>query len=494
MSPEKNMDVQLHKAAREGHMELLTSILEKKHPPDLTFSLTPQKNTALHIAVAFGHEQIVLEMIRRMPSLISQPNSKGDTPLHIAAKAGDLSLTELLTPHLVEQVRWREAGAAALKMKNSGGNSGGYMPIHEALKKGHEVVAVHLLGFAGDIEAADDVSDAGESLLYLTSEAGLYYSVTVMLRRGNFSALGPQGRNPLHIAVIRGIGHVLVETAPHLIKAADDFGKTALHYASTIGYYYDDNIWIRIQILRILMSTEPSLAYKSDNDGNYPLVIATIEAPSEAVEIILGYCPDSAELVDRSGRNALHLAVLNNRVSTLDSLIKRPEFKMLINQPDNGGNTPMHLATQHNYMKIMELLLTCEDLDLATTNKEGLTAMDICGYTTKQRMIHDKLKRRGALPSHQLWREMLLMHPSSPSRVLELVSISSNKEAVINTLSVVTALVATVTFAAAFAVPGGYKNDDHMKRRTEKKKTATEGIGDQQRGSRGRVGESQRGS
>ncbi|XXG55312.1 hypothetical protein AAC387_Pa03g3010 [Persea americana] len=76
-----------------------------------------------------------------------------------------------------------------------------------------------------------------------------------------------------------------------------------------------------------------------DKDGNYPLLIANIEAPFAAVEMILKHCPDSAELVDRSGRNALHLAALNNIVSTIGSLIKRPEFKMLINQPDNDGNT-----------------------------------------------------------------------------------------------------------------------------------------------------------
>ncbi|XXG48807.1 hypothetical protein AAC387_Pa02g3153 [Persea americana] len=451
------MDARLHKAAREGNMELLTSILEENNPPDLTLSLTPQKNTALHIAVAFSHEQIVWEMIDLEPSLISQPNSNGDTPLHIAAKAGNLSITKLLTTPLEEGVRRREAGAAALKMKNSDG----YTPIHEALKKRHEQVAGRLLGFAGDIEAADDVSDAGESLFYLASEAGLSnFYISLLSGRDIFSTRGPNGQNPLHIAVITGNQETvlcLVGEAPHLIKGADDFGKTALHYASTIGYDDYDNG--RKLILHYLIRAEPSLAYKSDKDGNYPLLIATIEAPFEAVEIILGYCPDSAELVNRSGQNALHLAVLNNRVSTLDSLIKRPEFKMLMNQADNGGNTPMHLATQHNYQKIVELLLKCKGLDLAATNRVGLTAMDICGYTTKQRLIHDKLKGCGARPSRKLWREMLHMPPCTNSLAPELVNSSSDTKAIIDTLSIVTTLVATVTFAAAFAVPGGYKND-----------------------------------
>eukprot|EP00268_Persea_americana_P002103 TRINITY_DN10622_c0_g1_i3.p1 TRINITY_DN10622_c0_g1~~TRINITY_DN10622_c0_g1_i3.p1 ORF type:complete len:253 (-),score=33.25 TRINITY_DN10622_c0_g1_i3:1506-2264(-) len=200
-TPQDKMDARLHKAAREGNMELLTSILEENNPPDLTLSLTPQKNTALHIAVAFSHEQIVWEMIDLEPSLISQPNSNGDTPLHIAAKAGNLSITKLLTTPLEEGVRRREAGAAALKMKNSDG----YTPIHEALKKRHEQVAGRLLGFAGDIEAADDVSDAGESLFYLASEAGLSnFYISLMIGRDIFSTRGPNGQNPLHIAVITG--------------------------------------------------------------------------------------------------------------------------------------------------------------------------------------------------------------------------------------------------------------------------------------------------
>ncbi|XXG69236.1 hypothetical protein AAC387_Pa06g2158 [Persea americana] len=388
------MDPLLYKAAREGDVALLLkSILERPSPPDPLLSRTPQKNTALHIAVKFGRENIVkeIQMIPRLASLISKTNFRGDTPLHMAARAGHLPITQLLTPTLEEGTSWGIAAAASevWTMKNLEGNTA----FHEALKKGHEEVALHLLRF--EKRLAHEVNDAKESPLYLAAEAGLLGVVIEILHGGEFSTKGPDGQNPLHIAAIKGrigVVEILLKHAPHpsnFIRMVDDFGKTALHYASTIGYYGDVNseVHTRTCILALLLKANPSPAYVPDKNGDYPLLIATIKAPFEAVRTILEHCPDSAELINKEGQNALHLAVKKKSEAVLQYLLTWPEFRKMINEPDEEGNTPMHLATKTNSKEIVELLFHCEGVDLAVTNKNGLTALDMCGDTKELVMV-----------------------------------------------------------------------------------------------------------
>ncbi|KAJ8627917.1 hypothetical protein MRB53_021224 [Persea americana] len=89
----ENMDPRFYKAAMKGDM-LLDPLA-----PNLTLCLT-QRNTMLHIAIKFKKQEIVQRMIGLCSSLIFQPNPKGDTPLHLAARAGHLGLIKLLTPTL----------------------------------------------------------------------------------------------------------------------------------------------------------------------------------------------------------------------------------------------------------------------------------------------------------------------------------------------------------------------------------------------------------
>lgn len=185
------MDPRLHKAGREGHTDLLTDALEG-HPDAsyLKVSLTPQKNTVLHIAVNFKNEDTARTIIELCPALIFQSNKRGDTPLHIAARAGSLSLTRLVGGDM-ESAPWRKL------------NSQGNYPIHEALKKGHGQVACHLLSLDRRHELMCKVNEARESPLYLAAEAGLHDVVATIIWRP-CSLEGPDQQTPLHIAVIKG--------------------------------------------------------------------------------------------------------------------------------------------------------------------------------------------------------------------------------------------------------------------------------------------------
>lgn len=163
------------------------------------------------------------------------------------------------------------------------------------------------------------------------------------------------------------------------VNQVDCFGKTALHYAAALGHR---------KSLAKLVSETPSLVYVPDFEGNSPLHIIAIRGITFGmVEDILDSNPCAAELLDRNGRNALHLAVMNENRFTLRFLLRQTEFKVLINEPDGEGNTPLHLAVKLHLYYIVRLLVDM-GADLSVTNKEGLTALDICqfyrGFTFSQ--------------------------------------------------------------------------------------------------------------
>ena len=54
--------------------------------------------------------------------------------------------------------------------------------------------------------------------------------------------------------------------------------------------------------------------------------------------------PDMYELLDKKGRNAVHVAAESGRLEAFEFLKARPDFGSLINEQDEEGNTPMHLA------------------------------------------------------------------------------------------------------------------------------------------------------
>lgn len=156
-------------------------------------------------------------------------------------------------------------------------------------------------------------------------------------------------------------------------KQVDCFGKTALHYAAAL-----DNGEILVKLLPKCRS----LVYVFDNDGNSPLHIVAIRGSQfKMVKDILESNPCAAELVDPNGRNALHLAAMNGNKDMLQCLLNWPELKVLIDETDSDGNTPLHHAVKIHHYRITKVLRKM-GADLTVTNKEGHTALDICEFDT----------------------------------------------------------------------------------------------------------------
>ncbi|ERN17309.1 hypothetical protein AMTR_s00037p00073010 [Amborella trichopoda] len=64
--------------------------------PHVLFSLTPQKNSAFHISSKLDHQPFASELLHLCPPFLTHPNSKGDMPLHVAARSGHSTIVKAL--------------------------------------------------------------------------------------------------------------------------------------------------------------------------------------------------------------------------------------------------------------------------------------------------------------------------------------------------------------------------------------------------------------
>ncbi|KAK0601658.1 hypothetical protein LWI29_026161 [Acer saccharum] len=98
---------------------------------DIFHKVSPSGNSLLHVAASRGHINIIELMKPRFPDLILMKNSKGDTALHVAVRAGDLkTVTKLIEcPEEIPSSSSTNYYESLLKMKNNGGNTA----LHEAV-------------------------------------------------------------------------------------------------------------------------------------------------------------------------------------------------------------------------------------------------------------------------------------------------------------------------------------------------------------------------
>ncbi|QCD87776.1 hypothetical protein DEO72_LG3g2316 [Vigna unguiculata] len=164
-------------------------------------------------------------------------------------------------------------------------------------------------------------------------------------------------------------------------------------------------------------------------------------------------------LLNQKGQNILHVAAKNGKSKVVEYLLGNSKIdESIINQKDNNGNTPLHLASLNLFPKVLYLFTQDKRTDVKLLNNNDLTAQDIIGLALKNKTtIRKFLARR------------VLKEAGVPSKVDDMLHFRQQQtlkmdlslKDLLNTFLVVATLMVTVTFAAAFTVPGGvYSSDD----------------------------------
>ncbi|KAI6672682.1 hypothetical protein NL676_000588 [Syzygium grande] len=155
------------------------------------------KGSLLHIAAGTGKDDILRLLMDCVAyHLIAAPNDWGDTPLHMAAKAGGSGATLMLIRRARDLPSIKDK-KMILRMKNKHGNTA----LHEAVLHCHADVVRHLL--RADFEPAYWENMEQKSPLYLALDTD-----DSQIHEDLFSALLEpsriQGLPPVHGAVLRG--------------------------------------------------------------------------------------------------------------------------------------------------------------------------------------------------------------------------------------------------------------------------------------------------
>ncbi|XP_034684865.1 ankyrin repeat-containing protein ITN1-like [Vitis riparia] len=268
---------------------------------------------------------------------------------------------------------------------------------------------------------------------------------------------GLMGRTALHAAVLcndEAMTNKILEWKPDLTKEVDKNGWSPLHYAAERG--------CDLKIVELLLNkSEKSVPYLRSKDGKKTaLHIAYFHHHTEIVEKILSHSPGCREQVDDKGNNIFHFAMMkkgDDDFKPSNYVNKWLDSRGLLNEKNAQGNTPIHLLSLNQISD--SWFVWNEKVDKKAYNNQDLTAYDIilrADISEKKENIQVAFEYV-MTESHSSVREKETKRRERKKERKEYIS-QLQKQG--ETHLIVSALITTVTFAAGFTLPGGYKEDD----------------------------------
>ncbi|XP_062005874.1 protein ACCELERATED CELL DEATH 6-like [Rosa rugosa] len=243
------------------------------------------------------------------------------------------------------------------------------------------------------------------------------------------------------------------------INLRDEEGRSPFHYAASIGYLEGVCFFLR------KCSSESHYCNQPDNSGTLPICSASRKGHVDIVRALLQHFPAlKEEPMNSDGQNLLHVAAKFGKHNLVRYFLqKRDEFQMLINHKDNHGNTPLHLATIHKHARVVKHLTWDRRTNLNLSNRKDMTALDIAEGTKevigsfRGSPAEDVVRNTdGQVASENKDAAAEIIKAFRPDREDLQLDDKKSYEDRVNTLLVMTTLVATVTFAAGITMPGGY--------------------------------------
>ncbi|KAG8199145.1 hypothetical protein JTE90_015980 [Oedothorax gibbosus] len=353
----------IHTAAAHGFVEVIRNLLDKGENVDAT---TPENFTALHLAVKANQPEVCEILLGHGANVQMKAGKNGETALHLAAG--------VLDGHKCAELIIKSG--ADVNARNEDGET----PLHNAARQGQLKTVSQLLEDGAELES---LSKQGESVLHIAvsnchfeiakiviaykkervsetqlinyvnqpnkiGETATHYASSINKKQVHYPA---EDKDMIALMLQNG-GSVLTETQKN--------SETAIHYCCRVG---NEDILKEI-IARLPQSQLQIACNKQAANGWSPLLYACDSGNPHIVELLLQNGA-RVDVFDADGRAGLHLAAEHGHADVIEILLKNKAF---VNVRTKRGMTPLHHGAAQGHSNVVKLLI--EKYGAAT---DGLT-------------------------------------------------------------------------------------------------------------------------
>ena len=155
---------------------------------------------------------------------------------------------------------------------------------------------------------------------------------------------------------------------PELVNEKDSCGRSPLHYAAASG---------ALALVDHLLQLKPSNGSFLDNNLATPAHMAAENGHLNVLKLFVKRCRYWVELLNNHHQNILHVAAQNGHLKVVRYIQNMFMVNDLLNETDEDGNTPLHLATAKLHSSIVSTLVQTGNMDTTAINKKCETVLDI---------------------------------------------------------------------------------------------------------------------
>jgi ankyrin repeat protein len=369
----------LHHAARSGHGEMVTLLLQAGADPD---NESGRNQTPLLAGAEAGQTDTCSRLIK-WGAAINFEDEEGACPLHKACKCGALQIVKQLIDVEADVNAAESDGFTALHWACNQGyivivnlladkgaqintaDEDGESPLHRAVACGHPEIVQELLKRGARADAADAV---GRTTLHKAANAGDVNVLKLVLsKKGTaVNARDEHGVCPLHLAASHGHAAAAALLLKHgaVIDLEDSSGRTPLHYAANGDF---------TKVVRLLLQNHAQVNYE-DCEGWTPLHWAAKKDFCDLGAVLLEGGADK-DWKDLKGMTPMHRAVCNDMPAFAMMLVRS---KCDVNARDCRGRTPLNRAVSNRRHECTTVLIE---------GGADVNAKDSWGHTALHRAV-----------------------------------------------------------------------------------------------------------